>query len=1139
MKKSKKLQTKKLFILLFVFYGIHVFGQQNFLVDYPSPNAASLGLYGQIPVSSFTGVPDISIPIHTIKMQELELPIALKYHVGSVKPDIQPGWVGLGWALEAGGSISRVVKGRKDEMTASDIFRETGFKPTGNPGYYFHANQLVNEKNWDATSFLNNYILEKNEFKNYYIDLEPDEFIFNFAGMSGSFFYNGTESGKDNFKVKSKQLLDLDISAQLSPASNTVEKLDVFKGLNSLGFTERKLDLFTHFSKFTIIDQHGIKYEFGGNQKAIDYTTSFGSGIGDCPQQTAPTTWYLTAIIFPSGEKIEFNYVKEGDFCVVSNFRRKYCVSNTYYNNASCSYSYQDGSDDNLAIQHLSYLESIKTSKGESVYFKTSPSDELEYDYRYASSSLQSSFPVFSDPQKRYLKKEYGNYKLKLDTIWIQNGSNKIKHVQFAYSNESNRRLRLGSISTGQYSYQFAYNSPFLPDYNVKESDNWGFYNGLYYGNRTFPNLAERRIPNAEKMKAETLSEIIYPTGGSSEFTYEPHSYSKVATQYAVNEKDMFSLKSESNIAGGLRIKKIISFPDKSNRSGQIVREFLYVLPDNKTSSGILSGKPIYETNMSQYYAKKNPNWFSKNILGFKGADYVVYMTEGSENFLNPLGNTNGAHVTYSRVVEKFSDGSSSTYTYINHEDQPDECYSSIYTNAVNSSDYVEAFTSRELARGLLKSEVHRNSNNVVVDSTYYQYDHGVEDFVKSISIRRLESHYDLFNRFVCTKNYIFTPKLVRRTNMHFGTNGSSVKQENTYSYNFKNLLSQSTELRTDGKKITTKYIYPFELDPVFFDISKKMTDKHIFSKYIDRVVFVGDASNDRLIEAEFRYYTESKSRKNCVLERVDLLQSKENISVSDVYPFQETSYSLTSGYLENFIEVENADSIRIVIDTEVLSSNYSTNKSNSLSVTDGKGKTVYQKIFTWKKSANSYLSKEIVKIKLPVGTYKFKVRSDMPFSGFCSISLPQRKRTIMGDLRLKPEIYYKYNDRGNIIELKSARSDMSVSYLWGYNYRYPIAEIKNASYEDVKNKIPTIETIAQRVAPTTADMDLINKLRIQLPNALITTYTYKPLVGIQTVIDPRGVETSYNYDSFGRLLDIRDEKGKYIERYDYHYVNQ
>ena len=77
-------------------------------------------------------------------------------------------------------------------------------------------------------------------------------------------------------------------------------------------------------------------------------------------------------------------------------------------------------------------------------------------------------------------------------------------------------------------------------------------------------------------------------------------------------------------------------------------------------------------------------------------------------------------------------------------------------------------------------------------------------------------------------------------------------------------------------------------------------------------------------------------------------------------------------------------------------------------------------------------------------------------------------------------------------------------------------------------------ETIA---ANTTPDMTKINGLRSKLPTSLITSYTYKPLIGILAETDPRGVTTYYNYDSFGRLFEVKNDDGKLLKKYQYNYA--
>src|SRR5206468_12879173 len=104
-------------------------------VSVPSPTAASLGRFGDIPVSLSRGVPEITIPLFTVKGKTLELPVSLKYHGGGIRVEEIGSWVGIGWALEAGGVITRSVRGWADD-------KADGYLSTGNT-FYNDANWLT------------------------------------------------------------------------------------------------------------------------------------------------------------------------------------------------------------------------------------------------------------------------------------------------------------------------------------------------------------------------------------------------------------------------------------------------------------------------------------------------------------------------------------------------------------------------------------------------------------------------------------------------------------------------------------------------------------------------------------------------------------------------------------------------------------------------------------------------------------------------------------------------------------------------------------------------------------------------------------------------------------------------------------
>ena len=133
--------------------------------------------------------------------------------------------------------------------------------------------------------------------------------------------------------------------------------------------------------------------------------------------------------------------------------------------------------------------------------------------------------------------------------------------------------------------------------------------------------------------------------------------------------------------------------------------------------------------------------------------------------------------------------------------------------------------------------------------------------------------------------------------------------------------------------------------------------------------------------------------------------------------------------------------------------------------------------------------------------------------------------------------VYNNYDSHGNPMCIIKDNVD-TIVYLWGYNYQYPIVEIRGATYQEVMTKMPaTLNSILTKIDPEGADFNSINSVRNALPNAQFTTYTYKPLIGIESITDPRGITMRYEYDSFGRLMKII-QNGKVMESYDYHYKN-
>ncbi|MFD2907962.1 hypothetical protein ACFSX9_04365 [Flavobacterium ardleyense] len=145
------------------------------------------------------------------------------------------------------------------------------------------------------------------------------------------------------------------------------------------------------------------------------------------------------------------------------------------------------------------------------------------------------------------------------------------------------------------------------------------------------------------------------------------------------------------------------------------------------------------------------------------------------------------------------------------------------------------------------------------------------------------------------------------------------------------------------------------------------------------------------------------------------------------------------------------------------------------------------------------------------------------------------------GDYTLEKRISVVDNISGTTNEVTNDKGSFT-SYIWGYNLTKPVAKIENIQYA----AIPTNLILAIQSATNVANNDqniliALTNLRnnMALANAMITTYTYKQLVGISTVTDPKGDRQTYHYDEFNRLEFVKDSQGNILSENKYHYRTQ
>lgn len=179
--------------------------------------------------------------------------------------------------------------------------------------------------------------------------------------------------------------------------------------------------------------------------------------------------------------------------------------------------------------------------------------------------------------------------------------------------------------------------------------------------------------------------------------------------------------------------------------------------------------------------------------------------------------------------------------------------------------------------------------------------------------------------------------------------------------------------------------------------------------------------------------------------------------------------------------------------------------------------------------TTNNRLTTVVQQEKLRGSTKLYSV-----LNGFDSGSLLKQQYYRKGSGSITSRMEYKvYDAYRNPIHAVKDGTEHAV-YIWGYKGERPVAEIRGATYDAVKSALGcTPESLSSATSP---NMTLIDGLRSKLAGATVTTYTHDPLVGPLTRRDANTNQTTYQYDSYGRLDQVKDNSGRQKEKYQYNF---
>ncbi|MCD0455718.1 MULTISPECIES: hypothetical protein [unclassified Chryseobacterium] len=829
--------------------------KNSFINNIKSPQVTDFMRYGNIPIKKYIGELDLNIPLLSVPTQDgNNIDISLTYNASGFIPSKKSGIVGFNWNLMAGGVISREIRGEADDQLGSPQslggihghFEHgfiAGIRQFGNNlGDLPTENDLLNYNNSKVRANIDTpnslYEIRYRGFPNDNttpFETTPDIFNFNFNGISGKF--------------------SMAANGSIDVVSNDSHKLKIdLTGMSSQPYTAICYPKYE--SEIRITDEKGNKYYFGGESKNLEYSVFMGTsanGEGNDTQNPIINSWYLKKIEFQNGEILKYNYADDKidisnlgvAFCYPNNSpfwhgnslaeTKKFIEINNHvnsyakltdsdilsvgYSTSVINASYSSGYGNTFSLVKKTYLANIEY-KNIKVVFNYSDQDNIYTN----TSSFSSRYKIFK--QK------------KLDNILVKYNDNLTNKIDFSYTipNSQYPRILLSTVTEmGK--------SPYVLNYDISNAHNtplpytcaidyWGYYNGKlsndpyfsfpkltpnvnYHNNGEFEYITDVREPDFNFSKMYALQSIKYPTGGSSIFEYEPHSYTKRLERRAVSTF-LPSLFEVNGIAGGTRIKKIY---EQDSGTNQNVREFSYI-NDNNQGSGILMDWPryyFYMTSQTSFsYCPSPLTIFNHTICTGGGGEIhtnqkigYIQSTSFSKNLFE------GAVINYSKVVEnKLGRGSIEDY-YTSYINKPDIFFNNIrqltdgvYTPmpAVQNINFLP--NDRSIERGKLSKRLIKNQNNILLEETSILYNEDPERFNKfrvsidlsSAWVNTLKSYY--YNDFISssiTKKYLDN-KVLQTESKYYYENPNNNMLTRIYT-NFANESVQETFYRYAHEK--------------------------------------------------------------------------------------------------------------------------------------------------------------------------------------------------------------------------------------------------------------------------------------------------------------------------------------------------
>jgi len=586
----------KYFITPLVLFFTICVSAQHVVSTNPSPSSLGGFDINQSLVDHSTGAFNYSVAITSIRDGNLTFPVNLFYHGSGFRVEQISSWVGMGWNLDAGATITRSVVGFPDDINDED--EGIGI---------LHTNALSEIENIsfnDSETTISQSIYPLYTDKK---DTQPDIFNLNFFGRNISFLFD-----------KNKDIVFIE---------NQTLKVDYNQDQDG------------KIISFNIIDENGVSYIFDQIETTTETSTyrTFnvnGNYVENAEEEktlTFNSAWHLSSIS---------NYA--------NSITLNYYTENIEYNRKKLEVGLICKSQDcNTYPTALGNTNPIKNSKIEISSKKIrsiiSSNEKIDFLKTWGTrADLKGGLRLYMIRKTSLIDGSKVDFRLNQQYMISSNIDNNNRHPYY--------RLQLKSILKNNKKYfDFYYNSTKLPHRESAEQDFWGYYNGNG-ANSLIPKIYVYPESVANKtsfyqLQGQGQEYVVNGEGRSSNLNFTKAGVlERINDQLGNNiyidyELNTFKYNNYTFVGNGLRVSKItINEPSNYNYE----KTYSYNTPANSTS-GVVEMLPsfsYYHTDRSiryiynsKIYQETSLKKYWIYIGGSQGFPIIIFDDQGASNW--------------------------------------------------------------------------------------------------------------------------------------------------------------------------------------------------------------------------------------------------------------------------------------------------------------------------------------------------------------------------------------------------------------------------------------------------------------------------------------------------------------------------